>query len=136
MKLLDSPDWPDCVPKDKDVLILETETGIRFIRTSKERFKSLPGYPFEPHYALIDGLRMHYVDEGPAGGEVVLILHGQPTWSYLYRKMITPLVAAGYRTIAADPYWNGKVRQTHRTVISHLRAAYSTTQKVHCNTKP
>ena len=102
-KLVDSPDWPDCVPKDdNEVEILKTEAGTRFVRTPENRFKNLPTYPFEPHYALVDGLRMHYVDEGPKGGEVVLMLHGQPTWSYLYRKMIPPLVAAGYRAIAVD----------------------------------
>jgi pimeloyl-ACP methyl ester carboxylesterase len=106
-RLTDS-DWPDCVPKDKAVVIQETETGIRFVRTPEERFKNLPPFPFEPHYALIDGLRMHYVDEGPKEGEAVLMLHGQPTWSYLYRKMIPPLVAAGYRTIAADHIGMGK----------------------------
>lgn len=107
-KLVDSPDWSDCVPKDKDAVIQETETGIRFVRTPEERFKNLPEHPFEPHYALIDGLRMHYVDEGPREGEVVLMLHGQPTWSYLYRKMISPLAAAGYRTIAADHIGRGR----------------------------
>jgi len=101
-KTVDSPNWPDCVPEGKDVKIQETEAGIRFVRTPENRFKNLPEYPFEPHYALIDGLRMHYVDEGPKKGELVLMLHGQPTWSYLYRKMIPPLVAAGFRTIAAD----------------------------------
>lgn len=107
-KLMDSPDWPDCVPKDKDAVIQETEAGIRFVRTPEERFKNLPGHPFDPHYALIDGLRMHYLDEGSRGGEVVLMLHGQPTWSYLYRKMIPPLAAAGYRTIAADHIGMGR----------------------------
>ena len=75
------------------------------LRTDDARFADLPGYPFEPHYAVVaDGeggtLRMHYVDEG--AGEVVLCLHGQPSWSYLYRKMIPPLAAAGYRVIAPD----------------------------------
>jgi pimeloyl-ACP methyl ester carboxylesterase len=107
-KLIDSPDWPDCVPKDKDAVIQETETGIRFVRTPEERFKNLPAHAFEPHCALIDGLRMHYVDEGPREGEVVLMLHGQPTWSYLYRKMIPPLATAGYRTIAADHIGMGR----------------------------
>jgi pimeloyl-ACP methyl ester carboxylesterase len=106
-KLTDS-DWPDCVPKDKDVAIKETETGIRFVCTPEERFKNLAGFTFGPHYALIDGLRMHYVDEGPREGEVILMLHGQPTWSYLYRKMIPPLAAEGYRTIAVDHIGMGR----------------------------
>ena len=55
---------------------------------------------FEEHYEVIDGIRLHYVDEG--SGPPILLVHGQPTWSYLYRKMIQPLVAAGYRCIAPD----------------------------------
>ena len=77
------------------------------IRTPDDRFESLPGYPFGPHYVEVrdpDGgtLRMHYLDEGPAGGKVVVLLHGEPSWSYLYRHMIPVLVAAGYRCIAPD----------------------------------
>jgi pimeloyl-ACP methyl ester carboxylesterase len=87
---------------DADVLVQETPSGVPFVRTPEERFEDLSGYPFDPHYAAIDGLRMHYVDEGPAGGEPILLLHGQPTWSYLYRKMIPPLAAAGHRVIALD----------------------------------
>jgi haloalkane dehalogenase len=72
------------------------------IRTPEERFAHLPGYPFEPHYAEVDGLRMHYVDEGPPDAEVVLMLHGEPSWSYLYRKMIPVFAAAGLRAVAPD----------------------------------
>jgi haloalkane dehalogenase len=68
-------------------------------RTPDEQFSDLPGYPFEPHYADQDGLRMHYVDEGE--GEPVLLLHGEPTWSYLYRKLIPPLARAA-RVVAPD----------------------------------
>jgi pimeloyl-ACP methyl ester carboxylesterase len=107
-KLMDSPVRPDCVPDDSDVPIHKTESGIRFVRTPEDRFKNLPGYPFKPHYALIEGLKMHYVDEGPMDGEVVLMLHGQPTWSYLYRKMIPPLATAGYRAIAVDHIGMGR----------------------------
>ena len=70
------------------------------LRTSDERFRGLPGYPFEPHYVDVLGLRMHYVDEG--AGPPVLLLHGEPSWSYLYRKMIAPIAAAGLRAIAPD----------------------------------
>lgn len=93
---------PSSTPTDSEVPILETEDGLEFVRTPDERFEGLPGYPFEPHYVTIDGLRMHYVDDGPAEGEVVLLLHGQPSWSYLYRKMIPGLAAAGNRVIAVD----------------------------------
>lgn len=73
------------------------------LRTPDDRFADLPGYPFEPHYAETrDGLRVHYLDEGPADGPPVLLLHGEPTWSYLYRKMVPGLVAAGLRVVAPD----------------------------------
>ena len=77
------------------------------LRTPDERFAELAGYPFEPHYLeIIDAdlgrLRIHYVDEGPAHGPVMLCLHGEPTWSYLYRKMIPLFAAAGYRVLAPD----------------------------------
>lgn len=72
------------------------------LRTPDERFQNLPGYPFEPHYVEVDGLRMHYVDEGPRDAEIVLMLHGEPSWSYLYRKMIPIVTAAGLRAVAPD----------------------------------
>ncbi|MBJ7610191.1 MAG: haloalkane dehalogenase [Candidatus Dormibacteraeota bacterium] len=79
------------------------------LRTPDERFGELPGYAFQPRYVEVpagDGnsisLRMHYLDEGPPGGEVVLLLHGEPSWSYLYRRMIPVLVAAGLRAVAVD----------------------------------
>lgn len=73
------------------------------LRTPDERFQDLPGYPFEPHYAeTSDGLRVHYVDEGPRDAAPVLLLHGEPSWSYLYRSMIPVLTAAGHRCIAPD----------------------------------
>lgn len=96
------PERPACVPDESDVEIRETEAGLRFVRTPEARFDDLDSFPFEPHYVTIDGLRMHYVDEGPADGEVVLLLHGQPTWSYLYRKMIPVLAESGRRVIAVD----------------------------------
>jgi len=68
-------------------------------RTPEERFEDLPGFPFAPHYVEIDGLRIHYVDEGR--GEVILCLHGLPAWSFLYRKVI-PFLAAKHRVIAMD----------------------------------
>ncbi len=77
------------------------------LRTPEDRFVGLPGYPFEPHYAEIDDgdggtLRVHWVDEGPRDGQVVLLLHGEPSWSYLYRTMIPVLTAAGLRAVAPD----------------------------------
>jgi haloalkane dehalogenase len=72
------------------------------LRTPDERFAALPGYPFAPHYAEVDGLRVHYVDEGPRDAGPVLMLHGEPSWSYLYRKLIPVLTAAGHRAVAPD----------------------------------
>ncbi len=69
-------------------------------RTPDERFERLPGFPFEPRYAEVGGLRMHYVDEGQ--GSPVVCFHGEPSWSYLYRLMLAPLVAAGRRAICPD----------------------------------
>jgi haloalkane dehalogenase len=59
------------------------------LRTPDERFENLPGYDFAPHYVEVNGMRVHYVDEGE--GDVILCLHGEPSWSFLYRKMILPL---------------------------------------------
>ena len=75
---------------------------MEILRTPEERFSDLPGYSFEPHYVEVDGLRIHYVDEGPGDAEPVLLMHGEPSWSYLYRKMIPVITAAGYRAIAPD----------------------------------
>lgn len=72
------------------------------LRTPDERFAHLPDYSFAPHYVEVDGVRIHYVDEGPSSAEPVLMLHGEPSWSYLYRKMIPVVVDAGYRAVAPD----------------------------------
>ena len=78
-------------------------------RTPDARFAEIPGYPFDPRYHILkDGLRLHYVDEGPQGGTPVLMLHGEPSWSFLYRKMIGPVVEAGYRVLAPDLIGFGK----------------------------
>lgn len=75
----------------------------QILRTPDDRFQNLPDFPFQPHYLEVNGLRMHYLDEG--AGEVILCLHGEPSWSYLYRHMIPILVRAGFRVIAPD--WIG-----------------------------
>jgi haloalkane dehalogenase/tRNA(adenine34) deaminase len=76
------------------------------LRTPDDRFADLAGFPFAPHYAEdlpgCEGLRLHYLDEGPADGRVFLCLHGQPTWSYLYRRVIRAVTAAGHRAVAPD----------------------------------
>ena len=82
-------------------------TGVDFLRTPDSRFENLQGYQFETHYLDVTApgappLRMHYLDEGPRGGAPVLLLHGEPTWSYLYRTMIGPLANAGHRVLVPD----------------------------------
>lgn len=72
------------------------------LRTPDDRFTHLPGYDFAPHYVDVAGCRMHYIDEGPRDAKPVLMMHGEPSWCYLYRKMIPPVAAAGYRVIAPD----------------------------------
>jgi haloalkane dehalogenase len=71
-------------------------------RTEDSRFDKLPGYEFTPNYLDVDGLRMHYLDEGPRGGTPVVCFHGEPSWAYLYRKMVRPLVDTGHRVIVPD----------------------------------
>jgi haloalkane dehalogenase len=81
---------------------------MKAVRTPDSRFKDLPDYAFDPPYVDIDALRMHYIDEGPAEATPVLLLHGEPSWSYLYRHMIPPLASAGLRVIAPDLIGFGK----------------------------
>ena len=75
---------------------------MEILRTPDERFEKLPGFSFEPRYVEVNGLRVHYLDEGPAEAAPVLLLHGEPSWCYLYRKMIPVLTAAGLRVVAPD----------------------------------
>jgi haloalkane dehalogenase len=81
---------------------MTTAQGVPFIRTPDENFADLPDYDFASNYLSFEGLRLHYIDEGPRHGPVALLMHGMPTWSFLNRKIIAGLVAAGYRCIAAD----------------------------------
>lgn len=99
---------------------------MKILRTPEQRFAGLADYPFAPHYLEVgDELRMHYLDEGPRGGPVALLLHGEPTWSYLYRKMVPPLVAAGFRVVAPDLIGFGKsdkpAQISDYTYAAHLR---------------
>ncbi len=101
------------------------------LRTPDEQFKNLPGYNFEPHYVEIptgngdsakQTLRVHYLDEGPRNGAPVLLMHGEPSWCYLYRKMIPVLTAAGYRAIAPDLVGFGRSdKPTPRTEYTYQR---------------
>ncbi|MBI2889215.1 MAG: haloalkane dehalogenase [Nitrospirae bacterium] len=98
--------------------------SLEVLRTPDERFANLPGYPFAPHYAEVDGLRMHYVDEGPREADPILLLHGEPSWSYLYRKMVPVLAARGHRVIAPDLIGFGRsdkpVRREDYTYQRHV----------------
>lgn len=100
---------------------------MRTLRTPDDRFQGLAGYPFAPHYADVpdqDGsvLRMHYLDEGPADGPVVLLLHGEPSWSYLYRTMIPLLAGRALRCIAPDLVGFGRSdKPTERADYTYAR---------------
>lgn len=78
------------------------------LRTPDTRFENLPDYPFKPNYMNLNGLRMHYVDEGPTDANPILLLHGEPSWSFLYRKMISLLAKENHRVIAPDFIGFGK----------------------------
>ena len=92
-------------------------------RTPDDRFTNLPDFPFAPHYHEISGgLRLHYLDEGPRDGPIVLMLHGEPSWCFLYRKMIPLVVAAGYRAIAPDLIGFGKSdKLTRKSAYSYAK---------------
>jgi haloalkane dehalogenase len=95
---------------------------MEFLRTPDDRFTELFGYPFAPRYIEVGGLRVHYLDEGPAGAPPVLCLHGEPSWSYLYRKMIPVLVAAGHRVVAPDLVGFGRSdKPVHREDYTYQR---------------
>ena len=102
---------------------------VRALRTPDERFEALPGWDLEPRYVTVpsddgDELRVHYVEAGPADGDTVLCLHGEPSWAYLYRKMIPVIAAAGLRAVALDLVGFGRsdkpVEQTDYTYKRHV----------------
>lgn len=100
---------------------------MKALRTPDDRFANLSNFPYSPNYAEIDDLeggklRVHYIDEGPRDGNIVLLMHGEPSWSYLYRKMIPSFVAAGHRVIAPDLVGFGKSdKPTEMTDYSYAR---------------
>ncbi|MEP7047729.1 MAG: haloalkane dehalogenase [Ilumatobacteraceae bacterium] len=97
-----------------------TDAGIEYVRTPEYRFEGLADFPYDTIEVTIDGLRMVYVDEGPRDAPVVLLLHGEPAWSYLYRRMIPPLTGAGYRCIAPDLIGFGRSdKPTDRATYSY-----------------
>ena len=100
---------------------------MKILRTPDSRFANLPDYNFDPHYLMVDDsedneLRVHYLDEGPRDADPVLLLHGEPSWCYLYRKMIPILTAAGHRVIAPDlPGFGRSDKPTSRTDYTYQR---------------
>lgn len=105
-----------CVPQDSTTHRLQTAEGIEYVRSDESSFVNFTDYPWEPLFAIIDGMRMHYIDAGPKDStEVVLMLHGQPTWSYLYRKMVPILTGRGFRVICPD--WLGMGKSDKPTSI-------------------
>lgn len=103
---------------------------MEILRTPDERFADLDGWPWVPQYAEVPAddtgatLRMHYIDEGPRDGQVVLLLHGEPSWGYLYRHMVTPLVEAGLRVVVPDLVGFGRsdkpAEQADYTFANHV----------------
>ena len=97
---------------------------MKTLRTPDSQFENLPDYPFAENYVEIDAIRVHYVDEGPRDGNIVLLLHGEPSWSYLYRFMIPSLRDAGLRVIAPDLIGFGKsdkpVRKIDYSYAAHV----------------
>ena len=101
---------------------------MELLRTPDERFENLPDYPFKPNYLTINdrsdktGIRVHYIDEGTPTSQTVLMLHGEPSWSFLYRKMVTPFVQAGYRVVAPDlPGFGKSDKPAKRSDYSYAR---------------
>ena len=109
-------------------------SSVPFLHTPASNFTHLQDFPYAPHFIEIDGMQMHYIDEGPHDAPVMLLMHGMPTWSYLYRHMIPLFLEAGYRCIApdhmgfgrsdkpTDPSWYNIARHTHNmaTLIQQL----------------
>jgi haloalkane dehalogenase len=109
------------------------------LRTPDERFANLHDFPFQPHYVEVDSgvggkLRMHYVDEGPPDGDAVLLLHGEPSWSYLYRKMIPVLTDARLRVVAIDLVGFGRsdkpTRREDYTYAAHMDWTWSAIEAI------
>ena len=88
--------------------ILSDEVAPGVLRTPDDRFENFQDYPFEANYIEIDGLRIHYLDEGPKDADPIILFHGEPTWSYLFREMIPVFTAAGHRVIVPDMVGFGK----------------------------
>jgi haloalkane dehalogenase len=100
---------------------------LKFLTTPEHYFKQIADFPYDPKFLQVDDnegglLKLHYIDEGPKDADIVLMLHGEPSWAYLYRKMIDPIVAAGHRVIAPDLIGFGKSdKPTERSDYTYQR---------------
>ncbi len=106
--------------------IMTTAAGIDFVRTPDDRFEGVEDFPYVPRYLDVEGLRLAYLDEGTASsGHTILLPHGEPTWGYLYRFMIPPLVEAGHRVVVPDLVGFGRsdkpVERAAYTYDNHVR---------------
>ena len=97
---------------------------MKLLSTPEERFENLPDFRFDPHFIKVDGIKIHYLDEGNKKAEVILLMHGEPSWSFLYRHMIPILVKAGFRIIAPDLVGFGRsdkpTEQNDHTYFKHV----------------
>jgi len=119
-----APEDAPCV-EGVELETMTTEAGVEYVRTPDACFEDIPDWPYGPQYVQIDGLRQAYVDVGPADAEeTILLLHGQPSWSYLYRKMIPVLEGAGHRVIAMDHLGMGRsdkpIDPDYYTFLDHV----------------
>jgi pimeloyl-ACP methyl ester carboxylesterase len=118
-----------------DVEFMITKAGVEFVRTPDACFDNIPDWPYEPQYVEIDGMRQAYVEVGSADAEeTILLLHGQPSWSYLYRKMIPVLEGAGHRVIAMDHLGLGRsdkpIDPDYYTFLDHVHRLESFMQEL------
>ena len=97
---------------------------MKLLSTPEERFENLPDFTFDPHFIKVDGINIHYLDEGNKQAEVILLMHGEPSWCFLYRHMIPILVKAGFRIIAPDLVGFGRsdkpTEQNDHTYLKHV----------------
>jgi haloalkane dehalogenase len=121
--------WPSCASSwpTSDLIDPDARSTVQTLRTPDDRFVDLPDFDFAPHYVEVadgagDRLRIHHLDEGPPDGDVVLLMHGEPSWSFLYRHMIPVLVDAGLRCVAPDLVGFGRSdKPTERSDYTYAR---------------
>ena len=109
---------------EPDVTVRATAAGVEYVRTPDACFDKLADFPYQPKYVDIDGLRMAYIDEGPRDAQTLLLMHGQPVWGYLYRRMIPILLAAGHRVVVPDMMGMGRsdkpIDQRYHDYYTHV----------------